>query len=292
MDQAIILSPSLASERGARELVRNSIVYLGDEFCIHKQPSFAAFEALRKLTGRRPVLLSTILTEPAFERWEKLLAECAKKAPGTEIVINDIGLLRYIDKNYRGRFSLTLGRLMAYFFDTKHTRLPGCSRPIMWAGEALPDAGPGAAAEKVREAKKMKDWETKLDVTPMSYIKDFIKRYKVRRVETDSREIFRKYADNTDVKLSFHYPLRLMSMTRICPFMGGIAPSCAAPCGKRLLSLKTRELDFAVFSKGNAYFAKNRLIDHPRVDRAVELPYVNSPGFKQVMNKYSCPDRP
>ncbi|OGR45267.1 MAG: hypothetical protein A2X35_03210 [Elusimicrobia bacterium GWA2_61_42] len=292
MAQAIILSPSLAAESGAQKLIKNSLVYLGDEFCIHKQPAFSGFEAVTRLTGRRPALLSTLLTDPAFERWEALLAACAKKAPGTEVVINDIGLLRFIDKKYRGKFSLTLGRLMTYFFDTKHTRLPGCSRPIMWTGEALPDPGPGAAAEKVREAKKMKDWESKLDVTPMAYLKDFIKRYKVSRVETDSREIFKKYADNTAVKLSFHYPLRLMSMTRICPFMGGIVPACSAPCGSRLLSLKTKELDFAVFSKGNAYFAKNRLISHPRLDRAVELPYVNSPGFKQVMNKYSCPDHP
>ncbi len=294
MDQAIILSPSLAAESGVKELIGKRTVYLGDEFCIHKQPSFADFAALKELTGKSPVLLSTLLTENAFEGYARLLSECARKAPGAEIVVNDIGLLRYIDKKYRGRFGITLGRLMTYFFDTKHTRLPGCSRPILWSSEkSSPETqdGPGKAAPSA-ERKDLKNWETRLDVTPMAYIKDFIKRYGVERVETDSRELFKKYAENTKVKLSFHYPLRLMSMTRFCPFMGGIATTCKAPCGDGLLSLKTMQLDFAVFSKGNAYFAKNRLVKHPRLSRAVFLPYSPKPGFKLAMNKYSSPDRP
>ena len=316
MDQAIILSPSLAAESGVKELIGERTVYLGDEFCIHKQPSFADFAALKELTGKSPVLLSTLLTENAFEGYARLLSECARKAPGAEIVVNDIGLLRYIDKKYRGRFGITLGRLMTYFFDTKHTRLPGCSRPILWSSEesrpvqhgtgqysssdtplpgdeSSPETqdGPGKAAPSA-ERKDLKNWETRLDVTPMAYIKDFIKRYSVKRVETDSRELFKKYAENTKVKLSFHYPLRLMSMTRFCPFMGGIATTCKAPCGDGLLSLKTLQLDFAVFSKGNAYFAKNRLVKHPRLSRAVFLPCSPKPGFRLAMNKYSSPDRP
>lgn len=316
MDQAIILSPSLAARGGAKEQIGRRTVYLGDEFCVHKQPSFADFAALKKLTGKPPVLLSTLLTENAFEGYARLLAECAKKAPGTEIVVNDIGLLRFIDKKYRGRFSLTLGRLMTYFFDTKHTRLPGCSRPILWSSEESRPAqsrtgqysssdtllsgdesspetqdGLGETAPSA-ERKNLKKWETRLDVTPMAYIKDFIKRYDIKRVETDSRELFNKYAGNTKVKISFHYPLRLMSMTRFCPFMGGIATTCKAPCADSLLSLKTMQLDFAVFSKGNAYFARNRLVRNPRLDRAVFLPFTPKPGFRLAMNKYSTPDRP
>lgn len=290
MDQAIVLSPSRAYEPGARELIKNALVYLGDEFCIHKQPSFADFAAVRKLTGRAPVLLSTLLTDPALESYARLLAECAKKAPGAEVVVNDIGLLRLLDRNYRGRFRITLGRLMTYFFDTKHGRLPGCSRAAEPPGRGFAGraerGGPGTGG------KAPDDWETRLNVTPVAYIRDFLERYAVERVETDSREIFKKYADNTDVKIAFHYPLRLMSMTRFCQFMGGIAPRCAAPCGQRLLRLKTRELDFAVFCKGNAYFVKNKLIKHPRLDRAVKTPFEPSPGFEPVANRYSRPDRP
>lgn len=290
MDRAILLSPALISGPGAPELAKGSLVYLGDEFCIHKQPSFADFSAAGKLTGRAPVLVSTLLTDPAFGRWEKLLAECAKKAPGTEVVVNDIGLLYFIDKKYRGRFRLTLGRLMTYFFDTKHTRLPGCTRPIVWAGAGdAPAGGKAAAGPKGRASAA---WETKLDVTPIAYIKDFLKRYAIERVETDSDYVFRKYAKIAGVKISFYYPLRLMAMTRFCPFVGGIVPVCKAPCGIRLLKLKTRELDYQLFSRGNAYFAKNKPLKHSRLDRLVKMPTAPSPGFKLFRNKYCCPDRP
>lgn len=275
MDTAILLSPSLINKRGAPELVKNATVYLGDEFCIHKQPSFADFAAVRKLTGKTPVLLSTLLTEPALENYARLLSECAKKAPGAEVVVNDIGLLHFIDKNYRGRFRITLGRLMTYFFDPKDRRVLGSKTDSAWM-----------------EGRELKAWEARRNDTPIAYIRGFLKRYAVERVETDSEQIFRKYAGNTDVKISFHYPLRLMAVTRLCPFMGGIATKCKAPCGNRLLGLKTKHLDYEVFCKGNAYFMKNRLIKHPRLDRLVVTSFVRSPGFKLVMNKYSYPDRP
>lgn len=66
MDRVILLSPTLLSRPGAPELKRGATVYLGDEFCIHKQASFADFSAVRELTGKNPALLSTLLTEPAF----------------------------------------------------------------------------------------------------------------------------------------------------------------------------------------------------------------------------------
>lgn len=289
MDRAILLSPTLLSRPGAPDLKKGATVYLGDEFCIHKQASFADFAAVRKLTGEDPVLLSTLLTEPAFEKYSRLLAECAKKAPGTEIVVNDTGLLRFLDRNYRGVFRITLGRLMTYFFDTRHTRLPGCTRPILWTG----GGGRGAARDgKRQEEKAGRTWETELDATPLDYIREFIERYGVERVETDSEYIFRKYTRVKNVKLSFYYPLRLMAMTRFCPFMGGIAQQCAAPCGTSLVKLGTGQLDYQLFAKGNAYFARNELFKHPRLDRLVVMPLTKLRGFKPVRNKYSSPDRP
>jgi len=275
MDTAILLSPSLINRPGAPKLVKNATVYLGDEFCIHKQPSFADFAAVRKLTGKAPVLVGTLLTESAFESWAGLLSECVRKAPGAEIVVNDLGLLHFINKNYRGRFRITLGRLMTYFFDPKERRVPGSKTDSGWM-----------------EGGKLKSWEARRNDTPIGYIKNFLKRYAVERVETDNEYIFRKYADNTDVKISFHYPLRLMAVTRFCPFRGGIAPGCKAPCGSRLLKLETPYMDYCVFSKGNAYFVKNRLIKHPRVDRKVITSFVRSPGFRQILNKYAYPDGP
>ncbi len=290
MDRAILLSPTLISGRGTPELVKNATVYLGDEFCIHKQPSFRDFAAVRKLSGRNPVLLGTLLTEPAFDRWALLLAECAKKAPGAEVVVNDVGLLRFIDGNYRGRFKLALGRLMTYFFDTKHTRLPGCTRPLLWTGEASAPAARKADLEA--EEKSRKSWEDGLDLTPIAYIREFLKRYAIERVETDSEYLFKKYSDGTDMKISYYYPLRLMAMTRFCPFVGGIVQKCKAPCGTSLVRLETRQLDYRLFSKGNAYFAKNKLFKHPRLDRLVVMPLAKSPGFNPLPNKYSSPDRP
>ncbi|OGS07517.1 MAG: hypothetical protein A2270_09635 [Elusimicrobia bacterium RIFOXYA12_FULL_51_18] len=269
MEKAIILSPSLINQKSTLELIKGAMVYLGDEFCIHKQPSFADFTSARKLTGATPVLLSTLLTEPALKSYAVLLSECAKKAPGTEVVVNDIGLLHFIDKNYRGRFSITLGRLITYLFDPKNTRVLG------------------SKSERGLEGKKMKLWESSLEATPTPYIKKFLKRYAVERVETDSERIFKKYADNMDVKISFYYPMRLMAMTRFCPFRGGISLECKAPCGSRLLTLRTRHLDYPLFSKGNAYFVKNRLVKHPRLDRTVRFPFVKSNNLKMYINEGS-----
>jgi len=269
MEKAIILSPSQIRRRGALELIKGATVYLGDEFCIHKQPSFADFSAARKLTGKTPVLLSTLLTEPALKSYVKLLSECARKAPGAEVVVNDIGLLNFIDKNYRGRFSITLGRLITYLFDPKNTRVLGSKS----------DLG--------LEGKKMRVWEASLEATPTPYIKRFLKRYAVERVETDSERIFHKYAKNTKVKISFYSPMRLMAITRFCPFRGGISLECKEPCGSRLLKITTRHLVYPLFSKGNAYFVKNKSIKHPRLDRTVSIPFVKSQGLKVYMNEGS-----
>jgi len=269
MEKALILSPSLRAKYGAAALKKYDTVCLGDEFCIHKQPSFADLAAVKKLTGKTPVLVSTLLTEPALERWAALLAECAKKEPGAEIVVNDLGLLHFINKKYRGRFRVTLGRLMTYFFDRKKMLAPGS------------EAGLGL------EGERPETWESGIDVTPVDYLKGFLKRYAVGRVETDNEHLLRKYADNTDVKISFHYPLSLMALTRFCPFKGGLTLDCKAPCGERLLKLSSRHLDYPLYSKGNAYFVKNKLVKHPRVDRAVFTPSVNSPGFKMAINEGS-----
>lgn len=271
MEKATVLNPSQLA-KSAAGLKKAGTVYLGDEFCIHKQPSFADFAAVKKLTGRNPVLLSTLLNEPALERWEKLLAECAKKAPGTEIVVNDLGLLYLINKKYRGRFSITLGRLMTYFFDRKKILVPGTKAGLGLDGE------------------KPETWEKGIDVTPIAYIKSFLKRYAVERVETDTEHILKKYADNTDVKIAFHHPLSLMALTRFCPFRGGLTSECKGPCGKRLLRLTTKHLEYPIFSKGNAYFVKNKLVKHPRLDRVVATPFVNSTGFKMAINEGSVRD--
>ena len=269
MEKAIIISPSQINRPGTLELIKRATVYVGDEFCIHKQPSFADLCAAKKLTGKFPVIVSTLLTEPALKKYKKLLAECAGKAPGAEIVVNDLGLLRFIDKNYRGKFRITLGRLMTYFFDPRNSRVLGSK---------------AAGGEK---GKKLKVWENSLESTPAPYIKKFLKRYGVERVETDSERIFKKYADNTGVKISFYAPMRLMAMTRFCPFRGGLSLECKAPCGSRLLRLKSKHFDYPLFSKGNAYFVKNRRIRHPRLDRAVTLPFVRSPGFAMPINEGS-----
>jgi hypothetical protein len=269
MEKAIILSPSRICRPGALKLINGATVYLGDEFCAHKQPSFRDFAAARELTGRNPVLVSSLLTEPFLKKYIALLSECAKKAPGTEIVVNDLGLLNFIDKNYRGVFSITLGRLITYLFDPKNTRVLGSKSDQGLAG------------------KKMKVWEATLEATPTPYIKRFLKRYLVERIETDSERIFRKYAKNTKVKISFYSPMRLMAMTRFCPFRGGMALECKEPCGTRLLKIKTPHLDYPLFSKGNAYFVKNRPVKHPRLDRTVTIPYMSSTGLKVYMNEGS-----
>lgn len=269
MEKAIILSPSQLRRRGALELIDGATVYLGDEFCSHKQPTFADFAAARGLLGRNPVIISSLLTEPALKGFMKLLADCAKAAPGAEIVINDLGLLNFIDKHYRGRFSITLGRLLTYLFDPKNTRVLG------------------SRSDEGLLGKKMKVWEASLEATPTPYIKRFLKRYAVERVETDSERIFRKYAKNTKVKISFYSPMRLMAITRFCPYRGGIALDCTEPCGTRRLEIKTGRLDYPLFSKGNAYFVKNRPIKHPRLDRAVSIPFVEASGLKVHMNEGS-----
>lgn len=269
MEKAIILSPSRLRLPGALELINGARLYLGDEFCFHKQPAYADFEAARELTGKTPALVSSLLTETALQAYAALLAKCAKKAPGTEIIVNDLGLLNFIDKNYRGRFSVTLGRLLTYLFDPKNTRVLGSRSDAGLAG------------------KKMKLWEKSLEATPTPYIKRFLKRYAVERVETDSERIFRKYALNTKVKLSFYSPMRLMAMTRFCPFRGGFSLECKQPCGSRLLEIKTPHLDYPLFSKGNAYFVKNRPIKHSRLDRMVTVPFVKSTGLKVHINEGS-----
>jgi hypothetical protein len=88
---------------GNADLRRYSCFYIGSEFCENRIPDF---EYVKKLHGKYVVLLTPIVTDSSVNKIMKLI----EKSDGIikEVVVNDIGLFRYL----KGKVKMNIGRIL------------------------------------------------------------------------------------------------------------------------------------------------------------------------------------
>ena len=78
-------------------------VYAGDEFCVHRMPEPEVLEGISRSARSKgwPItLLTPPVTDEGLERCSRLFRFLEQAAPGTEVVVNDWGLLCLLKDNY------------------------------------------------------------------------------------------------------------------------------------------------------------------------------------------------
>ncbi len=112
MEYSVMLSSLEAFENISESYAR---VYFGNAFCPNLQCNLESIKRLVEkceVNKKELTLVTSYMTEESMERLDRVLAylrSCEKKY---EIVVNDWGLLYFINSRYFNTFNLILGRLL------------------------------------------------------------------------------------------------------------------------------------------------------------------------------------
>lgn len=219
-------------------------LYTGHEFCERLLPS--ARELARTLAAAaehslEPTLLTPYVTEHGLRRVRALLGVLQADAPGAEVVFNDWGVLRVLERGFPG-LRPVLGRLL-----TKMKRGPRLA--------ALADAFNESTARYFRSCS--------LDV-PM--YREFLRERGVARVELDN-VLQGLELDLGELRGSLYVPYGYIATTRLCLAAScnrhgmedevGIFP-CRKECRDYTFELEQQGAPALQIRKGNTVFFENR----------------------------------
>ncbi len=217
-------------------------LYIGDEFCPIRMPDLAEIEQICRFAKENHMgltLLTPILTEPWLERYRALLDCLKNEFPHAEVVVNDLGVLLYLGKQYP-EFHLSMGRLFNRGFKDPRLSIPD-----------IPCSG--------------KEKELLSDCTfDHPEFREMAVNQGVNRLERD----LLPYADlifdsHPGLNSSCYFPFGYVTSGRVCwtatfnqipgkKFMP--AKTCSRPCESLPLELKHESLSFKLFQSGNTIF--------------------------------------
>ena len=89
-------------------------IYLGDEFCPHRLPSLQELHRVIEFTQSRSLsltLITPMVSDAGLENCRPLLDTLSLHDQTSEIVVNDWGMMTFVQQNYP-HFRLALGRLL------------------------------------------------------------------------------------------------------------------------------------------------------------------------------------
>jgi len=111
MEKALLISPLKAENLKAADARDHDTLIIGSEFCQNQLPVLPALKKLaRRFPAARLALATSLLTDKALLRWERLLRGLRGSGLVNEVIVNDFGLFPALEKN--GPFALSLGRLL------------------------------------------------------------------------------------------------------------------------------------------------------------------------------------
>ncbi|MEF3280500.1 MAG: hypothetical protein K6357_06000 [Elusimicrobiota bacterium] len=102
----------------------------------------------------------------------------------------------------------------------------------------------------------------------INFLSNFIKKYRIKYVETDEEFIVKKLKDSK-IPLSYYYPFEYLAMTRFCPYEYKIG-NCKYSCiDKNVIKLEEEKSGEIIYLKENSYFRINKIINSPHIKRLV-----------------------
>lgn len=261
MEKAIFISKIKNLEYVTDQYSR---LYFGNEFCQNLIPSIEDLDCILEFVSEKNMdftFVSPFVTNKGMERLKSLLNYLINKQPATEIVINDWGLLRWINqKNFS--FNLILGRLL-----TKQKRGPRILNLI----NRVPDI----MIQHFRQSN--------VDSPDFS---NFLINKGIERIEFDN--LLQGFNRPTQaLKGSLYFPFAYITTTRFCLLssyedrankpLRTIFP-CNKECQNYTFKLQHRQIPVEIFLKGNTQFLRNEHMPEDlrqlNIDRLVYQPEI------------------
>ena len=215
-------------------------LYIGDEFCPIRMPDLAELKQICRFARENHMgltLLTPILTEPWLEKYI-LMLDCLKNEfPHAEVVVNDLGVLFYLGKQYP-EFNLSMGRLFNRGF--KDPRLSVCE---------ISSSGKEFLSDCTFDHLEFREMAVNQGVS---------------RLERDLLPYADRIFDShPGLNSSCYFPFGYVTSGRVCwtatfnqspgkKFMP--VQSCSRPCESFPLELKHESLSFKLFQSGNTIF--------------------------------------
>ncbi|MFH1339243.1 MAG: hypothetical protein ABIH40_05330 [Candidatus Omnitrophota bacterium] len=239
-----------------------SRLYFGIEFCQNLIPSVEDLEYILRFVSEKGMdftFVSPYVTNAGMERLKLLSDYLIERRPESEIVINDWGFMRWLNRNHSG-INLVLGRLL-----TKQKRGPRILRLI---GKV-----PGDMIEHFCQS--IVDSEA-----TSSYLID----RGIKRIELDNllQGVSRP---SPLLKGSLYFPFAYVTTTRFCLIssyrdridkpLRSIFP-CNRECQNYTFKLTHKQMPVELFLKGNTQFFRNDKLPEEQeslnIDRIVYEP--------------------
>jgi len=217
-------------------------IYVGDEFCLTRMPDIKGIAEFILFADKKDLaltLLTPVLTDQGIEHCTALFDRLYQWDSTTEVVVNDLGVLFFLKKNYPG-FHLSMGRLFNKGF--KDPRLGNEDRKAsgLMAGLLNDCSFNHENIQVLAQSLGVQGFEQ--DLLP--------------------------YADPAGVgtsrlKTAVYLPFGYVTTGRAC-FTAGLNQTsdtrfrlngrCSLPCATHSLELKSPDLAFKLFQNGNTIF--------------------------------------
>ena len=223
---------------------RSLRLYIGDEFCIHRLPDIEELDAICQVAKgdfRGLTFLTPPLTDAGIDRCGPLFDILKDMDLGTEVVVNDWGVLLFLKEKYPS-FQLSVGRLLNKGF--KDPRLSN------------PDDAPELLADRAEFFNTCTFDSVEFPAK--------MQQLKVKRLERDlfpfgEPEIKR----HGELQTSVYFPFGYITTGRVCWMSSfhavagrkfSISNGCRRTCQKLSLKLNHAKTDLQLFQTGNTIF--------------------------------------
>ena len=242
-------------------------LYFGNEFCEKRIPKPEELKKALRYCRKHKLLFSLVtpyVTDKGLSRLRKLLDWLVNARPGTEVIVNDYGLLNLINKKYI-LIKPVLGRLL-----TKQKRDPRIADLINTQPEKHTFFKKGNEYYIVFSKKipqELSGYFREANIN-LPVIRSFLKKYRIDRAEVDNLlQGIKLDIPENDLFVSLYFPYGYITTTRLCSanpmrkeekFACRIS-SCERSCLRYMEKLKNKYMP-VLYKKGNTLFFKNTRI--------------------------------
>jgi len=219
-------------------------LYIGDEFCIHRLPNPAEFDTLCQLAkgeNRGLTFLTPPLTDDGIDRCDPLFDILKDMDLGTEVVVNDWGVLLFLKEKYPS-FQLSVGRLLNKGF--KDPRLTSLDEALTLSAETA-ELFNTCTFDSVEFPAQMRQLNIKrLERDLLPFGESEIKRH-------------------GELQTSVYFPFGYITTGRVCWMSSfhavpgrkfSISNGCRRTCQKISLKLNHAKTDLHLYQTGNTIF--------------------------------------
>ena len=98
VEKAFVLDLPDIQRTSAAFIKARDLIYVGSEFCQNIYPSLRDMELLFEKGARRVAVLTAFMTDEGLARAQAAVAGILGEFPGVEVMVNDFGLLAYLNK--------------------------------------------------------------------------------------------------------------------------------------------------------------------------------------------------